>query len=297
MTDQYAKQVLVSTDWLNANLDSPTVRIVEVDEQPDLYGEGHVPGAVKLHWKNDLQDAVRRDVVDPRRFAELLGNAGIGNDTTVVLYGDRNNWFAAYAYWYLKLYRHVDVRIVDGGRDKWITEGRTLTTDVPAHTPVVYEVPNGIDESIRVFREEVRDVIGAGSASLVDVRSPAEYRGELLTADGYPDEGASRGGHIPTARNVPWATAVAADGTFKPRAELEQLYGAQGVTGDEPVIAYCRIGERSSHTWFVLRELLGHDDVRNYDGSWTEWGNLVAAPIATGEATREEEAKLLVGAR
>ncbi len=274
----YEKPVLVTTDWLAEHAGDAGVVVAEVDENPDLYEEGHIPGAVKLHWRDDLQDTLRRDVVAKTDFERLLGERGIGNDTTVVLYGDKNNWFAAYAYWYLKLYGHADVRILDGGRQKWIDEGRELTTDVPDPQPATYTAQER-DESIRVRRDEVLEGLGRDSRALVDVRSPQEFSGELLAPPGYEQEGASRGGHIPTAQSVPWAQAVRDDGTFKPADELRELYGSKGVTPDKEVLAYCRIGERSAHTWFVLRELLGYENVRNYDGSWTEWGNLVDVPI------------------
>ena len=277
----YANEVLVSTEWLAERLGDDGLVVAEVDENPDLYDEGHVPGAVKLHWRDDLQDPVERDVVDRPTFERLLGERGIGNDTTVVLYGDKNNWFAAYAYWYLKVYGHADVRILDGGRQKWIDEGRELTTDVPAPAATTYEAAER-DESIRAYRDQVREWIEGDSVSLVDVRSPGEFAGDLVAPPGYEQEGAQRAGHIPSAVSVPWASAVRDDGTFKPAEELRELYGGKGVTPDRPVTAYCRIGERSAHTWFVLRELLGFEDVRNYDGSWTEWGNLVDVPIEKG---------------
>jgi thiosulfate/3-mercaptopyruvate sulfurtransferase len=277
----YEKPVLVTTDWLAEHGADGGVVVAEVDENPDLYEEGHIPGAVKLHWRDDLQDPVRRDLVDRADFERLLGERGIGNDTTVVLYGDKNNWFAAYAYWYLKIYGHADVRILDGGRQKWIDEGRELTTAAPAVRPATYTAQER-DESIRVYRDDVLAGLGRDGRTLVDVRSPQEYAGELLAPPGYEQEGASRGGHIPTAQSVPWAQAVRDDGTFKPAGELRELYGGKGVTPDKEVLAYCRIGERSAHTWFVLRELLGYENVRNYDGSWTEWGNLVDVPIEKG---------------
>src|SRR5690242_4896335 len=274
----YAKNVLVTTDWLAEHLADDGLVVAEVDENPDLYDEGHIPGAVKLHWRDDLQDPVERDIVDNSRFEELMASRGIGNDTTVVLYGDKNNWFAAYAYWYLKIYRHEDVRLLDGGRQKWIDEGRELSTAAPPAGSRSYSVEDR-DESIRVYRDSVLGELGAGGIALVDVRSPQEYSGELIAPPGYEQEGAMRTGHIPGAASIPWAQAVQDDGTFKPAAELKELYGGKGITPDKEVRAYCRIGERSAHTWFVLRELLGYDNVKNYDGSWTEWGNLVDVPI------------------
>jgi thiosulfate/3-mercaptopyruvate sulfurtransferase len=274
----YANEVLVDTAWVAEHLDDADVVLAEVDENTDLYEDGHIPGAVKLHWRDDLQDPIERDIVERERFEQLLGERGIGNETTVVVYGDKNNWFAAYAYWYLKVYGHKDVRILDGGRQKWIDERRELTTDVATPEPHSYAAGEP-DESIRARRDQVLQWIGADDRALVDVRSPQEYSGELLAPPGYEQEGASRGGHIPTAQSIPWAQAVRDDGTFKAAADLRELYGSKGVTSDKKVTAYCRIGERSAHTWFVLHELLGFRDVRNYDGSWTEWGNLVGVPI------------------
>jgi thiosulfate/3-mercaptopyruvate sulfurtransferase len=276
--DGYAKEVLVTTAWVAEHLDDAGVVVAEVDENPDVYDEGHISGAVKLHWREDLQDPVERDLISKDAFEALMGTLGISNDTTIVVYGDKNNWFAAYAYWYLKIYGHEDVRVLDGGRQKWIDEGRELTTDVPERAATTYTA-KARDESIRVYRDEVlADLQGAGIA-LVDVRSPQEYSGELMAPPGYEQEGASRTGHIPGAQSVPWATAVRDDGTFKSADELREIYGAKHVTEDKEVRAYCRIGERSAHTWFVLRELLGYGNVKNYDGSWTEWGNLVDVPI------------------
>jgi thiosulfate/3-mercaptopyruvate sulfurtransferase len=270
--------VLVTTDWLAEHLDDPAVVVAEVDEDPDLYEDGHIPGAVKLHWKDDLQHALVRDVVTREQFERLMTERGISNDTTVVLYGDKNNWFAAYAYWYLKVYGHRDVRLLDGGRQKWIDEGRGLTIALPRPSPASYSAPE-LDESIRIRRDDVLAGLDDPGVVLVDVRSPQEYAGELVAPPGYEQEGASRSGHIPGARSIPWATAVRDDGTFKDLDELREIYASQGVTPDKEVRAYCRIGERSAHTWFVLRELLGYERVRNYDGSWTEWGNLVDVPI------------------
>jgi len=277
----YAKPVLVTTEWLAGRLGDDGLVVAEVDENPALYDEGHVPGAVRLHWRDDLQDPVERDLVERDRFEELMSSLGISNDTTVVLYGDKNNWFAAYAYWYLKIFGHEDVRILDGGRQKWLDEGRELTTEEPSPRRAEYRARDR-DESIRARRDEVLATLGAEGKALVDVRSPQEYAGDLVAPPGYEQEGAQRAGHIPTAKSVPWAQAVRDDGTFKTADELRELYGAKGVTPEKDVTAYCRIGERSAHTWFVLRELLGYENVKNYDGSWTEWGNLVDVPIERG---------------
>jgi thiosulfate/3-mercaptopyruvate sulfurtransferase len=281
MENGYAKPVLVTTDWLAEHLNHDGVVVAEVDENPDLYDEGHIAGAVKLHWRDDLQDPVERDLVDKPTFERLLSERGIANDTTLVLYGDKNNWFAAYAYWYLKIYGHRDVRILDGGRQKWADEGREFTTETPEPQQADYEA-NERDESIRTYRDSVRAQIGQQSKALVDVRSPQEYAGDLVAPPGYEQEGAQRAGHIPTAASIPWATAVRDDGTFKSADELRELYEGKGVTPEKEVTAYCRIGERSAHTWFVLRELLGYETVKNYNGSWTEWGNLVDVPIEKG---------------
>ncbi|SEH13863.1 sulfurtransferase [Thermoleophilum album] len=278
---EYAKDVLVSTQWVQDHLDDGSIRIVEVDENPDLYREAHIPGAIGFDWKKDLQDPVRRDFLGPREFGELMGSRGISNDHTVVLYGDRNNWFAAYTYWYFRYYGHDKVKLMNGPREKWIAEGRPTTTEVPNYPPQTFHTKEP-DESIRARRDEVLAALGK-DVKLVDVRSPAEFAGEIISPAGYEQEGAQRAGHIPGAINVPWAQAVNEDGTFKSREELERLYREKGVLEDDkPVIAYCRIGERSAHTWFVLHELLGYDKVENYDGSWTEWGNMVAMPIERG---------------
>jgi len=277
----YAKPVLVTTDWLAEHLNDQGVVVAEVDENTDLYEEGHIPGAVKLHWREDLQDPVERDLVDKPTFERLMSERGISNDTTLILYGDKNNWFAAYAYWYLKIYGHQDVRILDGGRQKWADESREFTTATPQPRQSDYQAGER-DESIRTYRDTVRGEIGEQSKALVDVRSPQEYAGDLVAPPGYEQEGAQRAGHIPTAASIPWATAVRDDGTFKSADELRELYESKGVTPEKQVTAYCRIGERSAHTWFVLRELLGYENVKNYDGSWTEWGNLVDVPIEKG---------------
>ena len=277
----YAKPVLVTTDWLAEHLSDDSVVVAEVDENPDLYDEGHITGAVKLHWRDDLQDPVERDLVDKPTFERLMSERGISNDSTLVLYGDKNNWFAAYAYWYLKIYGHEDVRILDGGRQKWADEGREFTAETPQPPQAEYKASER-DESIRTYRDSVKEGIGEQSKALVDVRSPQEYTGELIAPPGYEQEGAQRAGHIPTAASIPWATAVRDDGTFKSADQLRELYEGKGVTPEKEVTAYCRIGERSAHTWFVLRELLGYATVKNYDGSWTEWGNLVDVPIEKG---------------
>ncbi|CAA9501765.1 MAG: Thiosulfate sulfurtransferase, rhodanese [uncultured Solirubrobacteraceae bacterium] len=276
----YAKDVLVETQWLEEHLDDPSIRIVEVDENPALYAEAHIPGAIGFDWQTDLQDQVRRDFLSAEAFGELFGSRGISNDHTVVLYGDRNNWFAAYTYWYLKYYGHDAVKLVNGPREKWLAEGRPTSTEVPSYEPATFTTKPG-DDSLRAKRDEILPALEAGK-KLVDVRSPQEFSGELIAMAGYEQEGAQRGGHIPGAASVPWAQAVTEDGTFKSREDLEALYGGKGVLSGDPIIAYCRIGERSAHTWFVLHELLGQDDVKNYDGSWTEWGNLVDVPVEKG---------------
>jgi thiosulfate/3-mercaptopyruvate sulfurtransferase len=276
----YAKDVLVSTDWVQEHLDDDAIRIVEVDENPALYADAHIPGAIGFDWQKDLQDQVERDFLGPKEFGELFGSRGISNDHTIVLYGDRNNWFAAYTYWYLKYYGHDTVKLMNGPREKWINEGRPTTKDVPAYPAATFEA-EGPDDDIRAKRDEVLKLVGSDTR-LVDVRSPAEYSGELIAMAGYEQEGAQRGGHIPGAANIPWAQAVNEDGTFKSADELRQLYEGKGVLNGNDIVAYCRIGERSAHTWFVLHELLGNDNVKNYDGSWTEWGNMVAVPVEKG---------------
>ena len=273
----YAKDVLVDTDWVAEHLDDDGIRIVEVDENPGLYAEAHIPGAIGFDWRKDLQDQVKRDFLGPEEFGELMGSRGISNDHTVVLYGDRNNWFAAYTYWYFKYYGHDDVKLINGPREKWIEEGRDTSTDVPSYDAATFEA-KGADSDIRALRDEVQGSLDS-STKLVDVRSPQEYSGELIAMAGYEQEGAQRSGHIPGAASVPWAQAVNDDGTFKSKDELESLYTEKEVLNGDPIIAYCRIGERSAHTWFVLHELLGKDEVKNYDGSWTEWGNMVDVPI------------------
>ncbi|MBU3687016.1 MAG: sulfurtransferase [Mycobacteriaceae bacterium] len=271
--------VLVSAEWAEANLDTPGVVFVEVDEDTDAYDGGHLAGAVKLDWRADLQDPVKRDFVDAQQFSKLLSDRGIGNDDTVILYGGNNNWFAAYAYWYFKLYGHDDVRLLDGGRKKWELDARPLSTDTVARPATTY-VAKAPDTSIRAFRDEVLAAIG--TKNLVDVRSPDEFSGKILAPAHLPQEQSQRPGHIPGAINVPWSKAAREDGTFKSDEELTKLYTEAGLDGEKETIAYCRIGERSSHTWFVLRELLGHKNVKNYDGSWTEYGSLVGAPIELG---------------
>ena len=276
----YAKDVLVETDWVQDHLEDDSVRIVEVDENPALYEEAHIPGAIGFDWKKDLQDQVKRDFLSPDEFGALFGSRGISNDHLVVLYGDRNNWFAAYTYWYLKYYGHDAVRLMNGPREKWISEGRPTSTDVPSYEATTFNAQPG-DEAIRAQRDEVMQALGS-STELVDVRSPAEFSGELIAMAGYEQEGAQRAGHIPGAASIPWAQAVKEDGTFKDPDELRELYTGKGVINGNDIIAYCRIGERSAHTWFVLHELLGEQNVKNYDGSWTEWGNMVNVPIEKG---------------
>jgi thiosulfate/3-mercaptopyruvate sulfurtransferase len=275
---------LVSADWAEKSLGAQGVVFVEVDEDTTAYDGGHIPGAVKLDWKKDLQDPVRRDFVNRQQFEALLSERGIGNDDTVVLYGGNNNWFAAYAYWYFKLYGHRDVKLLDGGRKRWELDNRPLTTDAVSRGGTTYTAVDP-DLSIRAFRDEV--VASIGAKNLVDVRSPDEYAGRLLAPAHLPQEQAQRAGHIPTALSVPWSKAANEDGTFRSDDELRKIYGEAGLDGSKSTIAYCRIGERSSHTWFVLHELLGHADVKNYDGSWTEYGSLVGVPVALGDEPGE----------
>jgi thiosulfate/3-mercaptopyruvate sulfurtransferase len=273
--------VLVDAAWVEANLDTPGLVLVEVDEDTSAYDTGHIRGAVKVDWKQDLQDPVRRDFVDKTGFEALLSERGISNDDTVVLYGGNNNWFAAYAYWYFKLYGHDNVKLLDGGRKKWELDSRELVKDVPQRDKTSYTAQDQ-DSAIRAFRDDVVSAIG--KLNLVDVRSPDEFSGKLLAPAHLPQESAQRGGHVPTARNIPWSKAANDDGTFKADDELRTLYGAAGVDFGKDTIAYCRIGERSAHTWFVLHELLDQPNVKNYDGSWTEYGSLVGVPIELGEA-------------
>jgi thiosulfate/3-mercaptopyruvate sulfurtransferase len=272
--------VLVSTDWVSQHLQDPQIRIVESNEDPLLYGTGHIPGAVEIDWTRDLNDQVRRDYLDHDGFSALMRRLGIGKDTTIVFYGDRNNWWATYAYWVFQLFGHDKAKIMDGGRIKWAKENRPLSREVPQYPPSDYQAKHRDDKKIRAFREQVLDHLQS-KGRLIDVRSPAEYTGERLHMPEYPNEGALRGGHIPGAANVPWARAINPDdGTFKPASDLKAIYeGEAHLSPKDDVVVYCRIGERSSHTWFVLTHLLGYSKVRNYDGSWTEWGNLVGVPI------------------
>jgi thiosulfate/3-mercaptopyruvate sulfurtransferase len=277
---EYANDVLVEPEWLEQHLDDDSIRIVEVDENPALYADSHIPGAIGFDWRTDLQDQVRRDFLGPEDFGELFGSHGVSSAHLVVLYGDRNNWFAAYTYWYLKYYGHEKVKLLNGPRERWISEGRPTTSEVPSYPSATFTAMAG-DDAIRAKRDEVLEAVN-DDRHLVDVRSPQEFSGELIAMPGYENEGAQRGGHIPGAKSVPWAQAVREDGTFKSADDLRDLYGDKGVLSGDPIIAYCRIGERSAHTWFVLHELLGESDVKNYDGSWTEWGNTVGLPIEKG---------------
>ena len=289
MSDYAHPDVLVTTGWVAERLNDPTVKIVEVDVEPEKgYNVGHVPGAIGWNWQTDLNDHVMRDLVDPRTFAELCRRSGITPDDTVVFYGDMNNWFAAWAFWQFRYHGHKDVRLMNGGRKKWELEKRPLTTETPECKRSNYPIPAS-DESVRAYRDEVMNSLGQRRINLVDVRSPDEFTGKVIAPPGMT-ETAQRGGHIPGAHNIPWAKTVNDDGTFKSRAELEKLYADAGCDFSKPTIAYCRIGERSSHTWFVLKYLLGNDNVKNYDGSWTEWGNLVGAPIERGDGVTKTAA-------
>ena len=281
MADYAHGQVLVDTAWVEEHQHDPKVRLVEVDVDTSAYEQGHVPGAIAWNWTTQLCDTVRRDIIPKDQFEQLMAKSGIGNDTTVVLYGDNNNWFAAWALWQMKLYGHKDVRLMNGGRKKWLEEGRELTTEAPAVERATYNA-TGPDLSLRTFLPEAMKASESASHAFVDVRSPDEFTGKILAPPGLP-ETCQRGGHIPGAANIPWGQTCREDGTFKSFDQLKDLYSAKGVSGDKPIIAYCRIGERSSHSWFVLKYLLGYNDVKNYDGSWTEWGNLVGAPVERGE--------------
>jgi thiosulfate/3-mercaptopyruvate sulfurtransferase len=278
MSEYAHPETLVDTSWVADHLNDPNVRLIEADEDILLYEVGHIPGAVKLDWHVDVQDPVNRDFVDQQGFEKLMSRWGISNDTTIVLYGDRNNWYAAYSFWLFTIYGHKNLRILNGGRTRWEAEGRPYTKEVPHFQAATYHAQPA-NESIRAFRDDVASGLKDPDRRLIDVRSPQEYTGELLHMINYPQEGAQRAGHIPTAKNIPWATAANTDGTFKSTEELRQIYESKDITPDKDVISYCRIGERSAHTWFVLTQLLGYPRVRNYDGSWTEWGSLVRAPI------------------
>ncbi len=271
-------ETLVETSWVTEHLHDANIRLIEADEDVLLYEVGHIPGAVKLDWHVDVQDRTNRDFVNQQGFEQLMSNYGVSNDTTIILYGDKNNWYAAYAFWLFSMYGHKSLKIMNGGRAKWEAEKREYTKEVPHFEHTTYHA-QPVDESIRAFRDDVLNGLKNPARRLIDVRSPQEYSGELLHMVNYPQEGAQRGGHIPGAKSIPWATAANADGTFKSAEELRQIYGGKDITPDKDVISYCRIGERSAHTWFVLTELLGFPRVRNYDGSWTEWGNVVRAPI------------------
>jgi thiosulfate/3-mercaptopyruvate sulfurtransferase len=278
MAEYAHPESLVSTEWVAQHLNDPNLRLVEVDVDTFAYEQGHIAGAVGWNWQSQLQQNVRRDIISKEEMEQLLGSAGIDNNTTIVLYGDNNNWFAAWAFWQLKYYGHRDVKLMNGGRAKWVAENRPLTTQ-SANPPSKTYRASDPNENIRAYRDYVLSAVNQGNVALVDVRSPQEFSGELLAPPNLPQEGSQRGGHIPRAANIPWGQAANADGTFKSVDELKALYGGNGIDGSKETIAYCRIGERSSHTWFVLTQLLGYDNVRNYDGSWTEWGSIVGAPI------------------
>jgi thiosulfate/3-mercaptopyruvate sulfurtransferase len=282
MAEYAHPEVLVSTEWVAAHVNDPAVRIAEVDVDTKAYDEGHVPGAIGWAWNTQLCDTLRRDILSKDQFEALMSDSGVSPATTLVIYGDNNNWFAAWALWQAKIYGHADVRLMNGGRKKWLAEGRELSKDAPSVTRTAYRAKPA-DLSLRAFLPEVRAASGNRTSAMVDVRSPQEFTGEILAPPGLP-ETCQRGGHIPGARNIPWGKAANDDGTFKSAGELRALYGSEGIDGSKPVIAYCRIGERSSHSWFVLKYLLGFDKVTNYDGSWTEWGNLVGAPVERGTA-------------
>jgi thiosulfate/3-mercaptopyruvate sulfurtransferase len=289
MADYKHPEVLVSTEWVAKNLNAPNTRLVEVDVDTTAYDQGHIPGAVGWNWQTQLQDNIRRDLIDKATLESLLGKSGISNDTTIILYGDNNNWFAAYAFWQLKYYGHKDVKLMNGGRKKWQEEKRPLTTEPANVAPATYRAGQP-DESIRAFRDEVLAIVEKKTPGhLVDVRSADEFSGKIIAPPGMT-ETAQRAGHIPGAANIPWSQAANEDGTFKSAEALAGLYGAKGVTGADETIAYCRIGERSSHTWFVLKYLLGYDNVKNYDGSWTEWGNLIGAPVVNQTASGSKAA-------
>ena len=287
MTTYAHPEVLVTTSWLSEHLRDPKLRLVEVDVDTNAYNQGHIPGAIAWAWTTQLADQIRRDILSQQDFERLLSESGVSNDTTLVLYGDNSNWFAAWAFWEAKIYGHRDVRMLDGGRKKWLAEGREVTTDVPTYPKTNYKA-SAPDLSIRAFLPQVQEH-SRNKLPLADVRSPQEFTGEILAPPGLP-ETCQRGGHIPNASNIPWGKAANEDGTFKSYEELKALYAAEGIDGTRPIVAYCRIGERSSHSWFVLKYLLGYQNVTNYDGSWTEWGNLVGAPVEKGESSSKARA-------
>jgi len=282
MSDYAHPEVLVSTEWVSQHAQDANVRVVEIDVDTKAYQEGHVPGAIAWAWNTQLCDTVRRDILSKEQFEKLMSASGVGNDTTLVLFGDNNNWFAAWALWQAKIYGHSDVRIMNGGRKKWLAEGREISLESPSVTPKAYKAADA-DFSLRAYLPQVQDAVQKKTAGLVDVRSPQEFSGEILAPAGLP-ETCQRGGHIPGASNIPWGKACNEDGTFKSFDDLKAIYANEGIDGTKPIIAYCRIGERSSHSWFALKYLLGYQNVVNYDGSWTEWGNLVGAPVQTGAA-------------